>query len=108
LSLDPKLLVLVIRKVFANSKVVKDRGYLQFDKRKGWHDSAWEYRIAFRVPDPKCPMFHALVATIYIWADIMDESSQWGFRESTKKSLGINMVSQKLEITKYFDGREPA
>ncbi|KAF8641982.1 hypothetical protein AX16_009762 [Volvariella volvacea WC 439] len=107
MTMDLSSLEAIIKSTFTNLKTVsQDSGFLQFNSHKQQSNSSWEYRVVFGVPAPGRPMFHALVTTIYIWADVTEESSWWGLEESTEKSFGVKIVGLELEITKYFNGKE--
>jgi hypothetical protein len=79
---DLKALKATIQTTFTDLKLASQTGFASFSKNEDKHNSSWEYRILFAVPNPKpdnANNFYALVTTILLEADIVEEKSWWGF-----------------------------
>lgn len=83
-----------IKDTFTNLKETQEHGWADFSKTIHGY-SSWEYRLVVAFPNPDLQeYFYALVTTIDIKADILEESTWWGLSRSTKKdfSAGINVM----------------
>jgi hypothetical protein len=92
-----------IESTFTGLETAHEQGFASFSKGTSGHNSSWEYRIVFAFPNPKVEEdFYSLVTTIYLTADIVDESSWWGMQSSTSHNFAAKATCMRLVVTKGF------
>jgi hypothetical protein len=100
---DVLALKAAIELTFTTLKAAKQIGFASFSKSSESHNSSWEYRLLFAVPNPDLKDdFYALVTTIKLSADIKEESSWWGLVSSSQKNFSANITAMQLVVTKGF------
>jgi hypothetical protein len=100
---SPSLTKSRIETTFTRLETAHREGFASFSKETTGHNSSWEYRIVFAFPNPGDDQdFYSLVTTIYLTADIADESAWWGIQSSTSHNFGAKVTAMQLVVTKGF------
>jgi hypothetical protein len=95
-----------INATFTNLKTSSDSDFLHFHSSSSGTNSCWEYRVLFSIdssfsqnPD----RFHALVATIFLSADIFEEEEWWGLSREYRSDFSVEIRSVELLVRDDFN-----
>ncbi|TFK50722.1 delta-endotoxin CytB [Heliocybe sulcata] len=92
-----------VTNVFTNLEWAHSSGFADFSSTSVGTNSSWEYRTVFAYPARGDPSrFLSVVTTIYLEANIKEESTWWGIETTTTACFKALIKPGKLLVTKGF------
>ncbi|KAF8827801.1 hypothetical protein HHX47_DHR4000246 [Lentinula edodes] len=102
-SMDASAIYDTVLNAFTNLKWASESGFADFSSSSTGTNSSWEYRITFSAPySGSSESFLSFVSTIYLEADITNESSWWGLVSSSKQHFHCDITGLKFQVIKGF------
>ncbi|KAJ3814070.1 delta-endotoxin CytB [Lentinula lateritia] len=102
-SMDASAIYDTVLNAFTNLKWASESGFADFSSSSTGTNSSWEYRITFSAPySGSSDSFLSFVSTIYLEADITNESSWWGLVSSSKQHFHCDITGLKFQVVRGF------
>jgi hypothetical protein len=91
-----------VEATFTNLKWASESGFANFSSSTTGTNSSWEYRVVYAIPQNVPNVFHSMVITIVLEADIRTETSWWGLESHTTARFFASITGLRLAVTKGF------
>ncbi|KAK7041638.1 hypothetical protein VNI00_009243 [Paramarasmius palmivorus] len=101
IPIDGNAIYATVLNAFTNLEWATESGFADFSSSSTGTNSSYEYRVLFSSPLDS-ERFLSFVATIYLEADIHNQSGWWGLVSSSVQHFHCEILGLKFQVTKGF------